>query len=586
MSVKEDYLGKVKEKYSEIRRLIDEESKNDPVTNPHKSKYEARNLLQQLESDFNVNKNEYQNEDSSLSIQLISLIYYDLGVISVDTEETSEGEDYFKKCLDCIGDCGFQPKYCILYMKALNQLGILWSVRNEFKKACEYLKKAENVYSQYFNEYPSTVPIDTVKLFLNNANDEQGNIVFEKVYTHTLYYLAQVYKNLEENETSALYCFNTLRRQLENKDYDPIEWSLNSATLSQYYFANDNLSASRHFMACAEYILSVYESEISRKHKEKNNEEQWEKIKHCKASISRCWINYGLFIFAISEQELLRTAKNDDDFKEKDEKKKLSNNLEEQYVLINISEVRKLELSITNEYLPNFDRARILFHYMQNWLKIAKEYFTLDGHTTDYVQLTQDSSRLYKLLIAFESDADRQCKMHKRRIDLLEEVLEQLNPQFYLLCCRQLMFELAETYSEIMDIKLDIMKKNENKKSDSHAIKKVNALIIKSIHYFEKFIDTLKENNKLPEKYSEDIVRPALVAHFCIGRLYSKFFAEPVRQLENIVLTEKYYKYVINYIKKYPSQEESIREELPLIKEMVELIPGKMKTISRGPIAL
>ncbi|XP_067129149.1 KIF-binding protein [Centruroides vittatus] len=583
MSLEADSLDKVKEKYTEIRRLLDEECKNDPPSHPYKSKYEARKLLQELDSDLNINK----INDADLTVLLLSLINYDLGIIAIDTDEIFEGEECFKKCLEYIKDNDCSPKYCILCMKALNQLGILWSGRNELKKACEYLKKAENIYKQYLAENPSVIPIDAVQLFLNNSNNEQGSVIFEKVYTHTLYYLAQVYKNLEENETAALYCFNTLQRQLETDDYDPIEWSLNSATLSQYYFASDNLSASRHFLACAEYILSIFEKKVESKGEK--NEEQWDKIKHCKASIARCWINYGLFIFTISEQEvLLRAAKKDgDNFKEENEKRHLSDPInEDQYVLIDSPEVKKIEQNITNQYILNFEKARIVFHSVQNWLKVAKDYFTLDGHTTDYVQLTQDSSRLYKLLAFFESNADRQCKMHKRRIDLLEEILQQLNPQFYLLICRQLMFELAETYSEIMDIKLSIMKNDESRQSSSHAIKKVNALIFKAVHYFEKFIDTLKENNKLPEKFAEDVVRPALVAHFCIGRLYSKLFAEPQKQLENIMITEKYYKYVINYIKKHPSQENSIKEELPLIKEMVELIPGKIKTISRGSLVL
>ena len=39
--------------------------------------------------------------------------------------------------------------------------------------------------------------------------------------------------------------------------------------------------------------------------------------------------------------------------------------------------------------------------------------------------------------------------MHKRRIDLLEAVVKQLNPQYFLLVCRQLNFELAEIYSYV-----------------------------------------------------------------------------------------------------------------------------------------
>lgn len=58
---------------------------------------------------------------------------------------------------------------------------------------------------------------------------------FEKVYTHNLYYLAQVYQHMEMFEKAAHYCHSTLKRQLEHNAYHPMEWAINAATLSQFY---------------------------------------------------------------------------------------------------------------------------------------------------------------------------------------------------------------------------------------------------------------------------------------------------------------------------------------------------------------
>lgn len=77
-------------------------------------------------------------------------------------------------------------------------------------------------------------------------------------YTHTLYYLAQVYKNLEQYEKAGGYCHSTLQRQLEFNQFIPLEWAINAATLSQYYITKVNyklyvISSSRlityHFFA-------------------------------------------------------------------------------------------------------------------------------------------------------------------------------------------------------------------------------------------------------------------------------------------------------------------------------------------------
>lgn len=64
---------------------------------------------------------------------------------------------------------------------------------------------------------------------------------FEMAYTHTLYYLAQVYKNLQQYERAGLYCHTTLQRQLEYKQFVPLEWAINAATLSQYYITKVQL---------------------------------------------------------------------------------------------------------------------------------------------------------------------------------------------------------------------------------------------------------------------------------------------------------------------------------------------------------
>lgn len=45
----------------------------------------------------------------------------------------------------------------------------------------------------------------------------------------------QVYGHLGAPDRSAWYCHSTLQRQLASKDYDPLEWSINAATLSQFY---------------------------------------------------------------------------------------------------------------------------------------------------------------------------------------------------------------------------------------------------------------------------------------------------------------------------------------------------------------
>lgn len=86
----------------------------------------------------------------------------------------------------------------------------------------------------------------------------------------------------------------------------------------------------------------------------------------------------------------------------------------------------------------------------------------------------------------------RQSRMHKRRIDHLESVLKELNPHYYLLVCRQLWYELGETYSDILDIKLQRLQ-TVDERPTPHALRKVNHLAEQSIANFNMFLESLRD---------------------------------------------------------------------------------------------
>ena len=81
----------------------------------------------------------------------------------------------------------------------------------------------------------------------------------------------------------------------------------------------------------------------------------------------------------------------------------------------------------------NFEEARLIFLPGQRAVNASKAYFTLEDHCTDFVEAARDLSAMLKVLAAFEQDLDRRFKMHKRRVAALEEPLNALSRQHYLL---------------------------------------------------------------------------------------------------------------------------------------------------------
>nr|AAH38828.1 2510003E04Rik protein [Mus musculus] len=233
----------------------------------------------------------------------------------------------------------------------------------------------------------------------------------------------------------------------------------------------------------------------------------------------------------------------------------------------------------------DFEEARELFLLGQHYVCEAKEFFQIDGYVTDHIEVVQDHSALFKVLSFFEADMERRCKMHKRRIAMLEPLTVDLNPQYYLLVSRQIQFEIAHAYYDMMDLKVAIADKLRD--PDSHIVKKINSLNKSALKYYQLFLDSLRDPNKVfPEHIGEDVLRPAMLAKFRVARLYGKIItADPKKELENLATSLEHYKFIVDYCETHPEAAQEIEVELELSKEMVSLLPTKMERF-RAKMAL
>ena len=150
---------------------------------------------------------------------------------------------------------------CNVLQHAYNQMGILWVDRKDLEKGLEFLQRSELLYKDYVKNVGGA-PYSMEEFFaLKGEDEDEGAMVhrrmakFEDTYTHTLYFLAQVYAKLDETKKSSEYCHVTLRRQLETKKYNAQEWAMNAAMLSQYYVTQCKFNSARHCLSSASVIL-------------------------------------------------------------------------------------------------------------------------------------------------------------------------------------------------------------------------------------------------------------------------------------------------------------------------------------------
>jgi hypothetical protein len=540
----------------------------------------------------------------------------------INEDLNSEESPYSKIRTSQIDLQVYNPLIYNLKLSCFNELVYVWSARGNYKKCLQLLHVVKEIYEiyqlesnkNYLNETNCdnfiTVPYDSNELicFKKDLSLKKRQSNFEALYTHSLFYFAQVYGKLDEKDNSAYYCELTLQRQIdayneiieksnnqtedlddqleEKVSFNPLEWATHAAAISQYYVTENDFATARHCLCCSEAILTKLNKDAESKGIVPEN------LHEQTNSIRRCWGKYALGLLTVSKLKLRESADLADQktlLAEIDRPSKYHFNLPES--LYNLKECEKT--AITSNIALDYEQARQIFLQTQAILNEAKEFFKLDGYVSDHCEIIRDISDLYSCLLFFEEDLDRRCKMYKRRLDILIPTCEEISAQFYLTIKRQLLFDIGTIYSELMDTKLEIFQNKKEKKSLSQtesasAILKINQLAKNSLNYFEQFLDTMKVQPKrevLPDKFDDHNVRPALLAKFYIGRLYSKIITvDSVKRLSNIKMTFDDYSYIVDYCDKESKSGnqaplEIMKVEYEICKEMVHLLPAQMDKI-------
>uniref|UniRef100_A0A8C9LVB6 KIF-binding protein n=1 Tax=Piliocolobus tephrosceles TaxID=591936 RepID=A0A8C9LVB6_9PRIM len=598
--------AEVCEKFQAALTLSRVELQKNPEKEPYKSKYSARALLEEVKallgpaSEDEDERPEAEDGpvagDHALGLPAevvepegpvaqravrLAVIEFHLGVNHIDTEELSAGEEHLVKCLRLLRRYRLSHDCISLYIQAQRQ-GFAMLPRHQV--IC--LPWPPKVLGLQVG----CPPLDPTERFLpeeEKLTEQERSKRFEKVYTHNLYYLAQVYQHLEMFEKAAHYCHSTLKRQLEHNAYHPIEWAINAATLSQFYINKLCFMEARHCLSAANVIFGQT-GKISATEDTPEAEGEVPELYHQrKGEIARCWIKYCLTLMQnaqlsmqdnigeldLDKQSELRALRK----KELDEEESIRKKAVQFGTGELCDAISAVEEKVSYLRPLDFEEARELFLLGQHYVFEAKEFFQIDGYVTDHIEVVQDHSALFKVLAFFETDMERRCKMHKRRIAMLEPLTVDLNPQYYLLVNRQIQFEIAHAYYDMMDLKVAIADRLRD--PDSHIVKKINNLNKSALKYYQLFLDSLRDPNKVfPEHIGEDVLRPAMLAKFRVARLYGKIItADPKKELENLATSLEHYKFIVDYCEKHPEAAQEIEVELELSKEMVSLLPTKME---------
>jgi hypothetical protein len=291
--VNEDSCDALLQEYNEILAKADKlSSLEDDVSEPYKSKYEARTLL-----DGVVNKLEATRTIAAVEGNKARMNEMDwrvararvrLGVISWECEEphnaqtdldlamefyvpafvkavaevageeeadeTEASKKKLKEVLERLVPPPLTPtpilkEHKVDAMKCLNMLGILWAGRGQVDKSFLYLLSAKRLYD-----------LDMGLLPLSHADAAAADAELESVYTHNLFYLAQAYGQIGETIKSSEFCYETLQRQLVapgglSSPRAALDWAKNCASISDFYKSLGHTKRCALALASAEAVL-------------------------------------------------------------------------------------------------------------------------------------------------------------------------------------------------------------------------------------------------------------------------------------------------------------------------------------------
>ena len=567
---------------------------------------EIYNLIQQIIVKANSYYSSQEKEEKNKSISLIKsliessflskiklykeiiytsisgLLFYYFGAFNASNEDPSVCEEPFTKSIKYFNSLPtkVKMKFVNYYQEIFNNLGIIYYNRGEIKKGLEHFAKAEQIYNTFFLNLTKDndnkfIFSNDLSAFLNNICDEnsinmlynfetadfeKNKKIFEHNYTLTIFYFAQAFTKLNFRKKAIHFCSVTLKRQIENNEYDLKDAVNNCINLSDFYLETQNFAQTEYILKCA---LSLIPQDLTQK-------------KKLRASVQA---QLGKYYLERLKLALLLVRKNTSIANEK--------NLDElvnkkQFLINNLTNIEFPKI----KDIQNLEDAKSIFRKGNTQLKRALQVFVMDGYVTDHIKITQTISQLYKYLILFESDNSRIYSMEDRRINLLEPMVKAINHKVYVIQWQEISLELAEIFCELFESNYEIFRKYP-KKIEQKKIEEINEFAKKSLFYYEDIIGYIEnEYGKETEKKFEDFIT-IITIKSNIARLYSKiiFVSDIKKRVESLKKSLDIYKQVYELLKGAKNifgDKEELAENLNMCEEMIGMLPIKIDKINRG----
>eukprot|EP01064_Diplonema_japonicum_P032194 TRINITY_DN5994_c4_g1_i1.p1 TRINITY_DN5994_c4_g1~~TRINITY_DN5994_c4_g1_i1.p1 ORF type:complete len:632 (+),score=146.32 TRINITY_DN5994_c4_g1_i1:61-1896(+) len=480
-----------------------------------------------------------------------------------------------------------------LLMDIFNMAGYHWCSRGVTEKAVRVLKHCEAIYKDFDKWATEQGDKGLAALHIDDDGehtDESSSPItklrakIEGSYTSTLFYLAQVHGSDANSTEASKYCHLTLQRQLASKkEFDRQEWAVNALGLCSFYLSANDYGASRHCIEAAERVFD----------KLSDAEKQTEQAGQTLANIHQAYAKWAYYLVKYYRDEQIGL--------QDDEEPKIPEALPIEwwtnFTCEGISEPSQPEpIARGSQGWPGV--LKYFKDSVRHW-KESLKWYVFDGFVTDYIQIMQDMSQFYKIILQWDVHDDKYGKMVDRhatilleRVKLLSDIPSQLNDKHYLNYMRQVWFELGEIYNDTAELRITQRRHKKEIADGSQPLNKdaINKIMKKSVKCFEDFSGSfILEDGKPPSDMDPDVCHAFISSRMHAIRIRSKFFAKSAKEeYKQLELAVAEYNELVTWAEAHPHyqeklcKEETTKLQIDLAKEMIRLLPSKMRDIQKA----
>ena len=105
---------------------------------------------------------------------------------------------------------------------------------------------------------------------------------------------------------------------------------------------------------------------------------------------------------------------------------------------------REFDQPFPQVVLPvDLEGCKSLFRQANTQFKKALEVFVLDGYVTEHIEVLFSQSRLYRSLALLEKSSERKASMLDKRREMLEPLINELNPKAYPATWQKILVEVS-----------------------------------------------------------------------------------------------------------------------------------------------